>query len=45
MDDILEWLDEEQEWVLIGKMRMSRSEHGASIIDLDDEAMEYCCCL
>lgn len=45
MDDILEWLDEEQEWVLIGKMKMSRSEHGASTIELDDEAMEYCCCL
>jgi len=41
-DDILVWLDDEQEWQEIGKMKMGRNGHAVSIIQMDDQAMEHC---
>ena len=41
-DDILGWVDEEQEWVEAGKMKMARSSHAVTIIQMDDSVMEYC---
>ena len=41
-DEILVWLDDEQEWEVIGKMKMRRSFHAVSTIQMDDQAMEHC---
>lgn len=41
-DEIIAWLDEEQEWEDISKMKMVRNFHAVSTIQLDDLAMEYC---
>ena len=40
--EILVWLDDEQEWEETGKMKMSRSNHAVSIIQMDDQAMQHC---
>ena len=41
-DEIIEWRDEEQEWVEIGKMKMARGYHAVTTIQLDNPAMEHC---
>ena len=41
-EEILAWLDEEQEWVEAGKMQLARYYHAVTTIPLDDQAMDYC---
>jgi hypothetical protein len=40
-DDIMGWLDDEQEWEETGKMKTARSWHAVSTIQMDDQAMEH----
>ena len=35
-------MDEEQEWVEVGKMKMARAYHAVSTIKLDNPAMQFC---
>ena len=39
--EVLAWLDEEQEWVEEGKMKMARFSHAVTTIMLDDPAMDF----
>ena len=41
-DEIMGWLDDEQEWEETGKMKMSRDSHAVFTIQMDDQAMEHC---
>jgi hypothetical protein len=41
-DEIMVWLDDEQECEESGKMKMARDTHAASTIQMDDQAMEHC---
>jgi len=41
-DEIIVWLDKDQEWLQVGKMKKARVNHAMSTIQLEDEAMEYC---
>ena len=41
-DEIIAWLDEEQEWEENNKMKKVRNFHAVTTIQLDDVAMEYC---
>merc|ERR1711892_755721 len=41
-DEVLAWLDEEQQWVEEGKMMIGRYYHAAATIMLDDDAMAHC---
>ena len=41
-DEIISWLDEEQEWEENSKMKKVRKFHAVTTIQLDDVAMEYC---
>merc|ERR1711892_131117 len=41
-DEVLAWLDEEQQWVEQGKMMIGRYYHAAAAIKLDDDAMAHC---
>ena len=41
-DEILEWREEEQKGVETGKLKLPRREHGATIIQLDEELLELC---
>jgi len=41
-DDIITWLDEEQEWVEAGKMMKRRSDHAVTKILMDNTEMKYC---
>ena len=36
------WVDEEQEWEGVGKMKMARSVHAVTTIQMDDQAMDHC---
>ena len=40
--EIMVWLDDEQEWEETGKMKMGRSYHAVTTIQMDDQAMEHC---
>ena len=40
--EILEWNDEEQEWVEVDKMKAARNIHAVSTIQLDIHAVEGC---
>jgi hypothetical protein len=40
--EIMGWLDDELEWEETGKMKMARTTHAVSTIQMDDQAMEYC---
>ena len=39
---MLAWLDEEQQWVEEGKMKVDRYYHAVTTIILDDETMAHC---
>ena len=41
-DEIMAWLDDEQEWVETGKMKIARRFHAVTTIQMDDEAMAHC---
>ena len=41
-DEVLAWLDEKQQWVEEGKMKMGRGFHAVSTIMMDDDAMAHC---
>ena len=41
-DEILGWMDEEEEWRETGKMKMARYHHAVTTTGLDDLAMESC---
>jgi len=41
-DEVLAWLDEEQQWVEEGKMKVARYSHAVTTILLDDDAMAHC---
>ena len=41
-DVILAWLDDEQEWVEVGKMRVPRGGHAVSTIRSNHPALEFC---
>ena len=41
-DEIIVWLDEEEEWLEAGKMKKARVNHAMSTIQLEDAAMQYC---
>jgi len=41
-DEVLAWLDEEQQWVEEGKMKVARYHHAVTTIMLDDDAMAHC---
>jgi len=41
-DEIMAWLDDEQEWEEAGKMKRAKALHAVSTIQMDDQAMEYC---
>ena len=41
-DEVLVWLDEEQQWVEEGKMKVARAYHAVTTIQLDDDAMAHC---
>ena len=41
-DEVLAWLDEEQQWVEVGKMKVARYHHAVTTIMLDDDAMAHC---
>ena len=36
------WLDEEQEWVEEGKLKVARSSHAVTTIMMNDEAIAHC---
>jgi hypothetical protein len=41
-DEIMGWLDDEQEWEETAKMKMGRRYHAVSTIQMDNQAMEHC---
>ena len=41
-DEVLAWLDEEQQWVEEGKMKRAKYHHAVTTIMLDDDAMAHC---
>ena len=41
-DEVLAWLDDEQQWVEEGKMKVGRFYHAVTTIMLDDDAMAHC---
>ena len=41
-DEVLAWLDEKQQWVEEGKMKVARSSHAVSTIMMNDDAMAHC---
>ena len=40
-EEIIAWLDEEQEWKATCKMKKARSHHAVTTIQMDDQAMEH----
>ena len=40
--EMVEWLDEVEEWVEIGEINYSRWYHAATTVKMDDEALNYC---
>ena len=41
-DEVLVWLDEEQQWLEEGKMKVPRDFHAVTTIQLGDDAMSHC---
>ena len=41
-DEIYTWLDEDQEWMEVGKLKIARSDHAVTTIKMDDQFMKYC---
>ena len=41
-DDILVFLDDTQEWIVVGKMKVPRKMHAVTTINLVPEVMDYC---
>jgi len=41
-DEVIAWMDKEQEWVETGRMKVGRRLHALTTIQMDDPAMEYC---
>ena len=41
-DEILSWLDKEQEWVEVGRMKIPRGGHAVTTIKADHPAMMFC---
>ena len=41
-DEVLAWLDEEQQWVEEGNMKVATGYHAVTTIQLDDDALALC---
>jgi len=41
-DEIYTWLDEDQEWMEVGKLKIGRSDHAVTTIKMDDQFMKFC---
>ena len=41
-DEILAWLEVEQEWEETAKMKSARYYHAVTTIQMDDQAMRHC---
>merc|ERR1711892_347638 len=41
-DEIMAWLDEEQEWVEEGKLKVARSSHAVTTIMMNDDSTVHC---
>ena len=41
-DEIMAWLDEEQEWVEEGKLKVARSSHAVTTIMMNNEFIAHC---
>ena len=41
-DEINQWDDDKEEWILTGRMIKGRSTHAVSIVTMDDDLINYC---